>query len=308
LDFAEQRLKRIWRNTVRRQTVTLNTGFSGLTDFLDEATKAGKRRIFPFSKSGVRGNSANFSRSLWAAGTLPATGVQGPNAPGGGATDDTTVGAFPFTNPTSPDTQHFAGGLVRTDRLPTTLLLYDRLFHVNKTMSSTTTEAVTGVPVRYQSQVATDQDYIGGNFLFVEIFGSDLGGTAHNWTVCLYTDQDGNSSTLPSVAGDGSGAQDDSLDIGPNLWFAPLESGDRGVKALTQMQCSASVTGTVVFAIGHPIAFMPCPVTDVVCKMDGINSSFNLVRIFDDACLALLCINPASGTMTAAGSFVTVSG
>ena len=94
------------------------------------------------------------------------------------------------------------------------------------------------------------------------------------------------------------------------MWFAPLASGDFGIKALTQMQCSAAVaTGAIDFVIGHPIAWMPCPFAQVVCVTDGINTAFSMARIFDDACLAFLDVmKPSSTAVTYTGTFTTVRG
>ena len=97
---------------------------------------------------------------------------------------------------------------------------------------------MTGVPTRYQSSTVTDPDFAGGNFLFVEVGGTALAATSHNWTTCLYRDQDNNDAvTLPSLTGN-SGAIVDRLDHPVGQWFAPLATGDYGVKDLNQMQCS----------------------------------------------------------------------
>lgn len=314
LDFAQQRLKRVFRDVSRAQSRTLNMGFSSLPDLISEASN-GKRLIFPFSKAPgnlpheIAGNCV----SLWRSGTQPAAaGAPITLPPDGNALDSSSAGSFKFTNPTSPETQHFLGGYPVMSSDSNTLLIYDRLFHVAKTMNDTTAEPMTGVPTRYQSQTSTDADYIGGNFLFMEINGQlPGGGVNHNWTVCTYTDQDGNASTLPSVVISNSNDQEAMiLDMPLRTWFAPLAGGDVGVKALTQMQCSVAIaTGSITFAIGHPIAFMPCPIANVVCQADGINSAFNLVRILDNACLAILALNrPGTTTTTYIGRFETVSG
>jgi hypothetical protein len=74
------------------------------------------------------------------------------------------------------------------------------------------------------------------------------------------------------------------------------------------MQCSASVTGTVSFVIGHPIAWMPCPIVNIVCPTD-YRSIFKLTRIFDDAALAFLEVSkPATGATTYTGTFATIRG
>jgi hypothetical protein len=308
VDFAVMRLNRIWRNTARRQMVTAYTGFSSLSDLISEAT-TGKRREFQFNKAGPTG-VVNVTSSLWRLGNQPVAGSAPAAAPGGTARDSTATGAFPFTNPSSPDTQHFISGYPLASVAPNTLLLYDRIFDVLKTMNSTATEAVTGVPTRYTSTTASNMDYVGGNFLFVEVGGTALAATAHNWTVCQYTDDAGNTGqTLPSLTGN-SGAIVDRLDHPAGQWFAPLATGDVGIKALTQMQCSALVaTGVINFVMGHPIAWMPCPIANLTCVVDGINTAFNLVRIFDSACLAFLEVCKSATTATTySGSFTTCAG
>jgi hypothetical protein len=308
LDFAEQRAKRIWRNFSQRQALQANAGFSSLSDLIMEATTGGKKRIFPFNKAGATGVVA-VTNSLWGLGPHPAAGANASAAPGGDAPTDATTGAFLFTNPTGGDTQHFTTGYSAASVISNTLMLYDRLFQVNKTMASTATEAVSGVPTRYQSTTASNPDYVGGNFLFVEVGGTALAGTNHNWTVCLYTDQGGASSTLPSLTGV-NGAIVRRLDQIASQWFAPLASGDVGIQTLTQMQCDASVaTGVINFVIGHPIAIMPHPVVNLLFVADGINTAFNLTRIFDDAALGFLeLVKPATGSTNYTGMFETVAG
>jgi hypothetical protein len=100
-------------------------------------------------------------------------------------------------------------------------------------MSSSGTESVTGTPSRYINSSASADDYIGGNFLFVEVFAA-LSATAHNWTTCLYNNQANSGATLPSLTGNSS-AIIDRLDHPTGQWFAPLASGDIGVASLTQM-------------------------------------------------------------------------
>lgn len=305
-DFARHRLPAMFRRWERKQRSRMNAGFASFADLLAEAT-AGKRREFAFQKVGTTGVAA-VTNSLWRVGNLPAAGAAAAAAPGGTVPTSATTGTFGFDNPTGGDTQHFVLGAPVASVAGNTLLLYDRIFAVAKTMSSTTTEAVTGVPTRYQSTTAGAADSAEGNFLFVEV-GSALGATAHNWTTCQYTDQGGTTAVnLPSLTGNTS-AIVNRLDHPTSQWFAPLASGDTGIKALTQMQCSASVTGAVDFVIGHPLAWMPCPIANMVCLADGVSTAFNLVRIFDDACMAFLeTTKPTTGATTYTGTFTTVRG
>jgi len=306
-DFYRQRCRRIFRQWEKRQQRTMNAGFSSLSDLISEATTGGKRRDFLFQKAGTTG-VVGATNTLWFVGAQPAAGAAAAAAPGGTIPTDATTGAFLFVNPTGGDTLHFITGNTTASVAGNTLLLYDRLFSVTKTMNSTATEAVTGVPTRYQNTTAGNPDSIAGNFLMIEC-RTVLAAVAHNWTVCTYLDQANAASTLPSVTGN-SGNIVNRLDQPIQQFFCPLETGDTGIKALTQMQASALVTtGAIDFTIGHPIAFMPMPIVNIITVSDGINSAFNLARIFDDAAMAFLEImKPATGATTYNGGFVTVAG
>lgn len=296
-DFTIERLKRIWKDSARRSMIQTNTGFSSLSDLIAEAT-AGKKQELALYKTGATG-VVGVTNSLWGLGAQPAAGANASAAPGGNAPTKATQGALNFNNPSSPDTTHFICANIISSVSGNTLLLYDRIFQVNKTMASTATEAVTGVPTRYQSTTPGSENSAEGNFLFVEVGGTALAATAHNWTVCQYTDQSGNAGiSLPSLTGN-SGAIVRRLDHPVTQWFAPLATDDTGLTRLTQMQCSASVaTGVINFVIGHPLAFIPCPFANVLVPADGIYGAFNLKRIFDDAALGLLEICKPATTAT----------
>jgi hypothetical protein len=320
LDYARDVLKRMDRAikiVSKRQALQMNAGFTSLSDLISEAT-IGKKRTFNFQKNGPTGVVGS-CHSLWRVGNWPASGAAGAAAPGGTANVDSTTGGFLFTNPTGGDTQHF----VRFDPISSvagnTLLMYDRLFSVAKTIASATNEAVTGVPTRYQSSTATDMDYAGGNFLFMEVGATAYANTAHNWGVaggsneCLYRNQAGtDNSIMPVLAGNPGGVATiaDRLDMPNGTWFAPLAAADVGVMDLAQMRCSASVaTGALNFVIGHPIAIIPCPLANISCTYDGINTAFNLERVFDDACIAFLELNkPSTSATNYNGTFTTVAG
>ena len=316
LDYVEdwgRRLRRGWRQTVHKSRNTTYAGFASLSELIAEAT-AGKRREFTFYTAST-GAVASASYSFWAQQGLPQPGAAGSAAPGGRAPTDATTGGFPFVNPTGGDTQHFVNASVLATIAGNNLLMYDRIFDVAKTMASVANESVTGVPTRYQSSTPGDADYAGGNFLFIET-GTVLANTAHNWGVaggsneCLYRNQAGtDNQIMPVLAGIAQCAAN-RLDMPLARWFAPLANGDWGIMDLAQMRCSASVaTGTINFVIGHPLVWVPIPVLNLVCMVDGINTALNLTRIFDDACIAMLeVIKVSTSATTYTGQFTTIAG
>lgn len=297
-----------FRRRLRRQFSQVNTGFASLSDLIAEAS-AGKQKDYNYFKTGATG-VAGATNTLWFSGGQPTTGANAGAAPGGTPWTKTSTGALDQVNGSTfggSDTLHF----VLANILATAgnqLLFYDRLFSATKTMNSTTNEAVTGVPTRYQSTTASDPDHAGGNFLIIECRAA-LPATAHNWNA-VYTDQAGNASAaLPQVTGNSSCIAS-RLDQPAGTWFNPLASGDTGIQQLDEMDCSALVaSGNIDFTIGHPLFWAPCQIANITCVADGLNTAFNLVRIFDDACLTALEIcKPATTATTYLGTITLVAG
>lgn len=277
----------------------LSVGAFASIDAVIAAYTGGKGQAIPFAKTGVAANAIGNSNDLWTRAGFPAAGAAGSAAPGGVAPTAATTGALPFKNLGAADSGHYLNWSLSASVINNSLLLYDRLFAVVKTMNSTATEAVTGVPTRYQNATAGNVEYIGGNFCFPSNPTTVLAATAHNWTVCQYTDQDGNTgNSFASVAGV-SACVVGGVDLAVGKWFLPLAAGDVGVKALTQMQCSAAVaTGTIDFVIGHPIAVNACPIANIACLDDGLYTALNLTPIIDDACLSFLELTKPATTAT----------
>jgi hypothetical protein len=296
LDSLQRHLRSLWvaaGKPIYEPEPVLGAGFTSISDALSKAS-SGYSQTHNWSKTGPTGVVGS-SSSMWRVGAQPVAGAVGAAAPGGTVPTSATTGALTFTNPAT-GTMHLTGADAYASNSNNVVMMYDRLFAVAKTINSTATEAVTGVPTRYQSTTAATDDYIGGNFLTIFVGGTALAATAHNWTVCTYTDQANAASTLPSVTGR-SGAIVDTFDS--TGWFCPLESGDVGIKALTQMQCSALVaTGAVEFVIGHPIGLMMFPSSSVTFPYDWLTNRSQAPRIFNSACLAFLEMPKAATTAT----------
>ena len=250
----------------------------------------------------------NVASSLWRLGNLPSAGSAPSAAPGGRAPTQATTGAFAQADASSGLQLHFLSAFVTASVAANTLLLYDRIFDVLKTMNSTTAESVTGVPTRYQSSTQSAMDYAGGNFCFVEVGGTALAATAHNWATCQYRNQAGtDAQSFPSMTGN-SGAIVDRLDHPAGSWFMPLAAGDTGVMDLAQIQCSAAVaTGVINFVIGHPLAIIPCQVANLVSPTDGLRGPMQMQQIFNGACLALLELPKPSTTATTYSGIINLA-
>lgn len=311
-DWVEDRFRKLWIAAGRPQYGFAPAGFASISDALSRASQGYSQRR-QFNKVGPTGVTGVTS-SLWRIGPQPAVGDTPGNAPGGTAFNSSNTGALAFANPAS-GTNHLVGADVSCGVINNSLLVYDLIFGCNKTMASTANEAVTGVPTRYQSSTATDADYAGDNFLFIQVGGTALAATAHNWGVaggsneCLYRDQAGtDNSILPVLAGNAS-AIVDRLDHPTGQWFAPLASGDTGIMDLAQMRCSASVaTGVIWFMIGHPLGFMSFPVINSVLPFDWLTNRDQAPRIFDSACVAFLePLKPATTATTYVGRIVSTS-
>lgn len=293
------------RRAMKVPRYSFHTGFTSINDAFARGTGGFSRRM-AFNKAGTTGVVA-VTNSLHKVGAQPVAGTAASAAPGGRALVDSDTGGMPFDNP-AVGHYRLTGADVGAN-LANTLLLYDRIFDVAKTMNSTATESVTGVPTRYQSSTVTAEDYAGGNFLFVEVGLTALAATAHNWTTCLYRNQAGtDAQTLPSLTGN-SGAIIHRLDHPTSQWFAPLASGDSGVMDLNQMQCSAAVaTGLINFVIGHPIGTMLLPLVNLTIPFNWITSREPAPRIFNDAYLAFLEITkPATGSTVYTGNLYMTS-
>lgn len=273
-------------------------GFSSLSDLISEGTTGGKRQDYFFSKAGSLATSAAWS-SLWNVGNFPAAGGTVTAIPGGAAPTSSTTGSVPFTNAAGGDTLHITTLLSQGSAAPNTLLLYDRIFHAGSVLHTTTgNQAVSGVPTRYATTTSP------GNFMFFEVT-STLGATSHNITV-TYTDQAGNTAeAAPAIAAiTGSVA----TRIPHSPWFIPFNSGDSGVRTITNIALSAVSSGNSAVVMGHPLAFVPQPVANSMVLIDGINSAFSLVQVQDSACIAFLELKGVATATTYTGHIIMVSG
>lgn len=305
IDFAEQRSRRVLRRWFERNRHQLNAGFASLSDLISEATSGGKSQMLMFSKAATTATTVGNAFSCFNVGTLPSASGVGGTSGTGRKTTDATAGALVFANAAGGDTLHLTTWTGQATAV-SSLMLVDRLWDMtyNHASALSTSIDASNRPDRYQTAALAP-----GNFISGEITTA-LSATAHNLTV-TYVDQDGNTAEAAAAYAAPVSAVAGRSPTVAGQWFVPLNAGDTGARYLTTIAQSTitSVTGVTTWWVAHPIAMMPFPVANVPFVMDGINSAFNLQRIYDDACLAFYTPQIATtGNITYTGLIQVVSG
>lgn len=301
-DYLWERGKRIARNTAKRQQhrarTERNTGFSSLSDIILEATTGGKRQDRWFSKASTLATTGAVG-SLWNVGNFPSAGATPSAIPGGSVPTNATAGSFEQVNPGGSDTLHLTTFKCAGSAAPNTIMLYDRTFHASSVQHNTTSgQTVSGTPSRYATTTSP------GVFAFLEVTTA-LGATAQN-LVMTYTDEAGN--TAEAAAAVVMTALSVVNRIPHPLFFIPLNSGDIGLRTITNLAFSAASTGVSNVVMGKPLAWISMPTGNLMELEDGINSAFNLVEILTNACLAMIELKGVSTATTYTGNMVMVSG
>ena len=304
VDFAEQRYKRILREYTRKNRSTMH-GFSSLSDLISEATQGGKSQYLVFSKAATTATTVGNAFVSRNVGTLPAARGTGGTSGTGVKTTRTTTGALGQANAAGGDTLHITNITVQASAV-SSLLLFDCLWDMTYNHATSTSTAIDSAnrPDRYQTAALAP-----GNFISGEITTA-LSATAHNLTV-TYVDQDNNTAEAAAAYAAPVSAVAGRTPTVAGQWFVPLNSGDTGALYLTNIAQSTitSVTGVTTWFVGSPLALVPIPIANVPFIYDGINSAFNLERVYDDACLSFM--TPAiatTGSITYNGLIRLVSG
>lgn len=303
-DYAVSRYRRIMRNWTLRSQFTLH-GFSSLSDLISEATTGGKKRVLPFQKAGVAAPAVSASQAMWRLGPMPAAGANAAAAPGGTTFTRASTGALGQDDAGAGDTLHFVNAFAAMSAAQgSSLMLCDYLWAATFNYNALGSVAVTGVPTRYQTATTAPGNFQGTNVT------TALGATASNVTL-TYVDDAGNAAEAGSAqAVRVSSAVDTSPTTAPN-WFYTLNAGDRGLRNITNFDLSAAMgAGNADRGIFHPIAIIPgINAANQPNFMDGINSAFNLERIYDGACLMFWeWFKSATAANTYSGQVTVVSG
>ena len=222
--------------------------------------------------------------SLWTYDGMPAGGAVPTSA---AIPDRTTTGALPFTAPGGSRDKHLIGAHIA----PLTAgvyLLYDRLFHIGG-LSATLTTAQT-VQGSTPTPALTRNTGGAGNIAWYEIY-SILGTTGTTLTM-TYTDQDGNTGSTSTINIGATGFREVT-----RAQRIPLAAGDSGLRAIQQVQLTASTgtAGNFGITIAQPLAWIPVGAAGTAGWRDYTTGLPGIPVIHPDACLSLMFI-PAAGT------------
>ncbi len=268
-----------------RRNGKLHAGFSSLSDLISEATAGGKSQSLFWQKSNGTGTTVGNAICMRNVGTMPAARGTGGTSGTGVALVDSSGGAPVFTNPSGGDTTHITTIVAQSGSIQNAML-FDCLWDMTYNHASSTSTAIDSAnrPTRYQTGATAP-----GNFISGEVT-TNLSATAHNITVTYVDDQGNTAEAGPAYAAPASAGIQRTPTVA-GQWFVPLNSPDMGVRYLTNIAQSttASVTGVTTWFVGHPLAWVPQPSANQPWIYDGINSAFNLERVYDDAHLAWLC-------------------
>ena len=278
-------------------------GFASLSDLISEMTTGGKGQLLNFSKTGITA-IVGVAADLWRDAGIPGASPAAAGFAAGESPDNTSAYGLGQTNATGGDTLHFINGWVMPTVGANLVLLYDRFYQGNHTMT-VDPQSVTGVPGRYQSTDAKG--------CFIGQFVTTILPAATPTYTVTYMDQDGNTAENAAaqtiVSGAIVGRFPYALTVGGG-WRIPLNAGDTGVRKITNLDLSAAMaSGACDVFLGKPIAWLPAPIANIPYVVDGVNSFLSLTRVYDGACLALMEV--AKGAVTATtytGSIMLASG
>jgi len=296
-EYACHKIQNAWKRHVKRQQSTLHAGFASLSDLISEATSGGKRQDFVVAKAGGTG-VATLANNLMMEGVLPPT-MTTLTANNGESPTNTTQGAIKYTNPTGGDTLHFVSATFMSSVGNNCLMMYDLYYRFLHNIAAT--QAVSDVPSRYQSTEAA------GTFMTTFVAGVLSAGTlTHQIT---YMDQDGNTAEAATANAFRASAIARSfphaVTVG-NGWFIPLNTGDVGVRKITNLTMSnTTMTGTVHVCLCKPYVWIPQPIASQALVIDGINAAFNLVKITDSSCIQFFELCKGATTATNYNGIVT---
>jgi hypothetical protein len=274
-------------------------GFASI-DAMVKAYTAGRKQEWTFNKDGQATNETPEQAGAWVSMYLAVGSPGAGTAPSTSWADyDNGAGGMTFVD-VSPQKRYVYGVEINAT-VDGTLLIYDRLGHINlnaNSLVSTGNKTITAVlPARYSSADTNDKANIEAWVEVTEV-------TATTTTVLSmnsYTNEGGTtgraggSLTFPATT----------TNVG---WMAPLplQAGDKGVSAIATINVSvaSTTTGEINVVLLRPIARVGvrANVATLVTVRDGLPPR----RIYDDSSLCMAWFASSTTVPDIQGSLITV--
>lgn len=285
-------------------TTVASAGFSSLSDLINKWTSSvgGQAPLWAY-KVGTTKVANRASTLIYATGNPTAASAAAALA-GGTAYTSATAGAIGPQNNAPSGTQHVANIIGYTTVVGMPCMLMDSMWAGTPANSNNAAQTVTiGGLNRYSGTGANSTSI--GNVVWIECQSSLTGGTG---TITVQY-KDSNANTAENAPTQTGVAAVSNQFCYNGIMFLPLNTGDLGVSDVTQFTNTTDATaGSFAVRVGHPLAFLPAvAVAGASFFLDGINSAFNLQRVYDNAFLCLLEPPAQTTTATTFGMSITLA-
>jgi hypothetical protein len=264
-------------------------------DAIVNALTTGQGQARYFNKAGLGGTiTATNAYDLWTAAGQPVAGTYASVSGTGVARDNTTAGAMGFTAPVSPATLHgLSVGAGSTVTLGT-LLLYDRLIEYPFTSNAAATINMTSPAVPARDANAANL----GAGVQMMLHSTTATARAAVTVTVTYVNSAGTAGRVSAATNSAGTAAVGSLsNPAGQPFFWPLAAGDTGVRTITSIQISATMTATpMCMSLIRPIAYLPIMAANSYVERDLVLQLASLPRIPDGAALGLAVLANTTST------------
>lgn len=234
---------------------------------------------------------ASVPHTFWKATGNPVAGADPTvGAANGRAPSQSTAGAMPYGNATSPATMHvITEGLAsKISTLLGSIIICDRLSDIQLThVQATTALTAFDGTARLASTTAPGD----GGQLWTEV--TSALSAAANVKTFTYTNMLGTGSQVSqnftTVASAVVGRSANAL-----LWQG-MASGDTGIRSVqTQTHSSGAGTGQLNYVLVRPLGYIPMTAGSTWVERDLVVEMPNLPKLFDSSCLFAICVPTAA--------------
>jgi hypothetical protein len=275
-----------------RRRVAVHLAPLGLDNMINAISSLGQRLPAQFNKIANSNLAAGTWWDYYPVG--PGAGTYTGAAFTAKTFDDTTAGSIAHGGNVSPQTKHLVSAAITVTNMGAALLLYDRVLAYEACTLTGALQNMTNVAIaaRYVST--------GQSGLKIMVTTQTAFGGVSNLSAVSYTNQAG---TPGQAVPTGVALTFDTTAVAPtsvmpsqmavryaaaaagDVLFLPLAAGDSGARAIASYTTSAAQTGTAIFALVRPLAFMATASANIGCQYDFVRQLATLERIYDGACL-----------------------